>query len=508
MPSPHHSPLPQNTTAGADICSTGIAGLDTILGGGLPRDRMYAVDGASGVGKTTLGLQFLFEGVRRGEKVLYIALSETKTELDAITRSHGWSMDGVTVIELTSLQQLSASEQSTVFHSSEFELNHVTKALAEQIERADPRRVVFDSLFELRLLAQAAIRYRRQMLALKQLFAPRSVTVLLLEDPGMVPADMHIDNMVNGVIRMEAIKTEYGAERRRLSIVKLRGVGYTSGSHDYVIRKGGLQIFPRLIALAESSDYQQGRVSGGIENLDKLLGGGLDRGSSSLLVGPAGCGKSILTAQFAFAAAERGERVLMLSFEENTRNLLERATSLGMPLAGHVESGLVKIIQIDPAELTPGELAVTVTTQVVNEGVALVIIDSLNGYLQAMQQEQHLILHLHELLSHLGRLGVVTLMVLAQHGMIDSVVTPADITYLADSVVVLRYFEAMGHVRKAISVIKKRNGPHENTIREFSVAGGRLVIGDIIEGYQGILAGVPTVAAPSGITRSAADGIT
>ncbi len=485
------TPTPMNCRN--DICSTGIPGLDIILGGGLPRDRLYAIEGSSGVGKTTLGLQFLFEGVSRGERVLYITLSETKAELDTIARSHGWTMDGVTIVELTSLQQLSATEQSTVFHSSELELNHVNKALAELIAEADPQRIVFDSLFELRLLAQAAIRYRRQMLALKQLLAPRSVTVLLLEDPGMVPADMRIDNMVNGVIRIEAIKTEYGAERRRLSIAKLRGVSYTGGNHDYVIRRGGLQVFPRLIALAKSTDFPKSRVSSGIDNLDQLLGGGLDRGSSNLVVGPAGCGKSIVTEQFAYAAAERGERVLIMSFEENTRSLLERAESLGMPLAAHIERGMVRIVQIDPAELTPGEMAVIVTDHVVRDGFRMVVIDSLNGYLQAMPQEQYLVLHLHELLSHLGRIGVVTLMVLAQHGLIEAVVTPADVTYLADTVIVLRYFEAQGRVRKAISVVKKRNGPHENTIRELSVTSGHLLIGEVIEGYQGILTGVPTV---------------
>lgn len=493
------------TALPVDICSTGIPGLDTILGGGLPRDRLYAIEGASGVGKSTLGLQFLFEGQRRGEKVLYITLSETKAELDSIAQSHGWSLDGVTVIELASLQQLTAPEQSTVFHSSELELNHVTKGLIQQIAQADPQRIVFDSLFELRLLAQAAIRYRRQMLALKQLLAPRSVTVLLLEDPGMIPADMQIDNMVNGVIRMEAVKTEYGAERRRLSVVKLRGVGYTGGNHDYVIRKGGLKVFPRLIAFSGLSDYLKGRISSGVENLDALLGGGLDRGSSSLIVGPAGCGKSVLTAQFAFAAAERGERVLILSFEESTRNLLERSAALGMPLERHVGSGLVKIVAVDPAELTPGELAVSVIECASREGFRLVIVDSLNGYLQAMPQEQFLILHLHELLTHQGRLGVVTILVLAQHGLIDSLMTPADVTYLADTVIVLRYFEALGRVRKAISVVKKRNGPHENTIRELSTAEGRLTISDVIQGYQGVLTGVPT-ADRSGATQTALGG--
>jgi circadian clock protein KaiC len=482
------------------ICSTGISGLDKILGGGLPRDRLYAIEGPSGVGKTTLGLQFLFEGVRLGEKVLYITLSETKAELAAIAASHGWSLEGIAIVELTSLQQFSASEQSTVFHSSEIELNHATRALAQLIGQADPRRIVFDSLFELRLLAQAAIRYRRHMLALKQLLAPRAVTVLLLEDPGTIPPDMRIDNMVNGVIRLEALKTEYGAERRRLSVVKLRGVGYRSGNHDYVIRKGGLQVFPRLVASADSSDYPKGRVSGGLANLDTLLGGGLDRGTSTLIIGPAGSGKSLLSAQFAFAAAQRGDRVLILSFEESTRNLLARCAALGMPLEEHVAQGRVRVVQIDPAELTPGEVAVIVTDHV-HAGFGMVLIDSLNGYLQAMVQEQFLVLHLHELLAQLSRLGAVTLLVLAQHGLVDSIVTPADVTYLADTVIVLRYFEAVGRVRKAISVVKKRNGPHENTIRELSVTDGRLAIGDEIAGFQGIFTGIPALAPPLGALR-------
>ncbi|MBA3709972.1 MAG: AAA family ATPase [Planctomycetes bacterium] len=475
----------------ATVCSTGIEGLDAILAGGLPRDRMYAIEGTAGVGKTTLALQFLMEGVQRGEKGLYISLSETKPELESVARSHGWSLDDVAVVDMSTLQQFVAPAQSTVFHSSEVELNQATKTLIKNIEDAEPSRIVFDSLFEMRLLAQSPIRYRRQMLALKQVFGLRKCTVLLLEDTTLVPSDMQIANLVNGVIQLESMKTEYGSERRRLSITKLRGVNFIGGSHDYVIRKGGLQVFPRLIAYDRSTDYPTGIASSGLKNLDLLLGGGLNRGTSSLILGPAGSGKSIIVTQFAYAAAERGDRVLVLSFEESTRNMMERAKLLGVPLDQHVANGIVTIMQIDPADVTPGELAQVVMKRVEKHDVKVVVIDSLNGYLQAMPQEQFLILHMHELLAFLGRQGVVTLMILAQHGLVIDMSTPVDVTYLADTVVVLRYFEVHGHIRKAISVVKRRNGPHENTIREMSIVNNRLVIGEQIEGLQGVLTGPP-----------------
>ncbi len=481
----------QRTMTIAAMCSTGIEGLDAILAGGLPCNRMYAIEGTAGLGKTTLALQFLMEGAQRGEKGLYISLSETKAELESAARSHGWSLDDVAVVDMSTLQQLAAPAQSTVFHSSEVELNQATKALIKKIEDADPSRIVFDSLFEMRLLAQSPIRYRRQMLALKQVFGLRKCTVLLLEDTSLVSADMQIANLVNGVIQLESMKTEYGSERRRLSITKLRGVNFIGGSHDYVIRKGGLQVFPRLIAYDRSTDYPTGIASSGLKNLDALLGGGLNRGTSSLVLGPAGSGKSIIVTQFAYAAAERGDRVLVLSFEESTRNMMERAKILGVPLDQHVADGIVTIMQIDPADSTPGELAQVVMKRVEKHDVKVVVIDSLNGYLQAMPQEQFLILHMHELLAHLGRQGVVTLMILAQHGLVIDMTTPVDVTYLADTVVLLRYFELNGHVRKAISVVKRRNGPHENTIREMSIVNNRLVIGEVIEGFQGLLTGPP-----------------
>ncbi len=398
------------------------------------------------------------------------------------------------MVELSSLQELTAPVQNTVFHSSELELNHATEALIERIEAVDPSRVVFDSLFELRLLAQSPIRYRRQMLSLKQLFAPRDCTVLLLEDITMVQDDMQIANMANGVIRLKSTKTEYGAERRRLSIIKLRGVPFVGGYHDYLVRTGGVVVFPRLVASERGIAYQKERVSCGQPNLDRLCGGGLDRGSSTLLVGAAGCGKSIVATQMAYAVAERGERVLMLTFEESTRRLSERAAQLAMPLDDHIAEGRMIITQIDPSELTPGELAELVTSHVRQSQVQMVVIDSLNGYLQAMPHEQFLILHLHELLTFLNHHGVVTVMTLAQHGMISDMATPADVSYLADTVIVLRYFEALGQVRKAISVLKKRNGPHEKAIRELLIADGRLVIGAVIEGFQGLLSGIPVVA--------------
>lgn len=475
------------------LCSTGIPGLDTILRGGLPTNRFYSIEGRAGTGKTTLGLRFLIEGVRRGERVLYISLSETQSELQSVAEAHGWSLDGISVVDLSTVQQLVAPAQSTVFHSAEVELNQATHVLIKRIEEVAPTRIVFDSLFELRLLAQAPIRYRRQMLALKQVLASRSCTVLLLEDAGAVHSDMQIENMVNGVIILEATKTEYGSQRRRLSITKLRGVNYFGGSHDLVIKKGGLVVFPRLVAEARSADYPRGRISSGIANLDALLGGGLDRGTSSLLMGPAGAGKSIIATQYAHATAERGDRVLILSFEESTRNLIERAGNLGVPIDAHVASGMITIVPVDPAELTPGELAHLVIEHVERNGTKLVVIDSLNGYLQAMPHEQFLILHLHELLAVLGCRGVVTILVLAEHGLVSEMETPANVTYLADTVVILRYFEALGSVRKAISVIKKRNGPHENTIRELMIANSRLTIGQPIADYQGVLTGIPHV---------------
>lgn len=481
------------------LVTTGIAGLDDIIRGGFTPSRLYLVEGNPGSGKTTLSLQFLLEGVRLGERTLYVTLSETKRELMAVARSHGWSLDGIDIHEMEAAEEsLTSDSQLTMFHPSELELSETTKAVLTKVENGKPKRVVFDSLSEMRLLAHNPLRYRRQILGLKQFFAGRHSTVLLLDDKTGGAEDMQLQSIAHGVIHLEQTVTEYGAERRRLTVRKMRGVGFRGGMHDYVIRRGGLDVFPRLIAAEHTDEREDEDVSTGNEALDRLLGGGLPSGSSTLLIGPAGIGKSSVGLHFALAAAERGERGALFIFDETVKTLRSRARKLGMPLDRHLSSGLISVQQVDPADLSPGEFVTTLRRAVDGadangRAAKVVMIDSLNGYLHSMPEEKFLNTQLHELFTYLSHRGVSTVVTVTQSGMVGQMESPVDTTYLADNVILFRYFEAGGSMRRAISVFKKRSGSHELSIRELRMNTQGILIGEPLEEFQGILTGTPTL---------------
>jgi circadian clock protein KaiC len=488
--------------------ATGVEGLDSILAGGLPTDRIYLIEGEPGTGKTTLALQFLMEGERRGEAGLYITLSETKEELRAVAASHGWSLDGFHIYEMVPLEDsLKPEEQYTIFHPSEVELSETTSAVLEEVERIRPRRVVFDSLSEMRLLAREPLRFRRQILALKQYFAGRRSTVLLLDDKVADGKELQVESIAHGVISLEHLAVEYGAERRRLRVIKLRGSRFRGGYHDFNIETGGVRVFPRLVAAEHRQVAAQESVRSGVAELDALLGGGLDRGTSTLVIGPAGSGKSSLASQFAVAAAERGERAAVFIFDELRETFVMRAEGMGIGVRKFVDTGLLTLQQVDPAELSPGEFAHAVWRVAEGDGGAgVVVIDSLNGYLNAMPEERFLTLHMHELLTYLNQQGVVTLLIMAQHGFLGSAMqTPVDVSYLADTVLMLRYFEAGGAVRRALSVVKKRTGTHENTIREMEVTSEGIRVGRVLTDFRGVLTGVPDYQGTKGSLRVEAD---
>lgn len=472
---------------------TGVGGLDEVLGGGLTPNRLYLLEGMPGSGKTTLALQFLLEGVRCGERVLYLTLSETEEEIRAVAASHGWSLEGLHLRELMATDgTLEPESQYTVFHPSEVELGDTTRRILDDVARLGPTRVVLDSLSELRLLAGDTLRYRRQILAMKNYFAGRQCTLLLLDDLTGDAHDLHTQSIAHGVILLEQTTPHYGAQRRRLSVQKFRGRAFRGGFHDYVIRRGGLEIFPRLVASEHRSEHSFGQIASGIAELDALLGGGLERGSSTLVTGAAGTAKSTLAALFARAVAERGENAALFLFDESIQMLTARMRSLGMSLDRYVDEGRILLRQVDPAELSPGEFAHLVREAATTQQCSVLVVDSLNGYLHAMPQEEFLIMQLHELLTYLGQKGVVTLLINSQAGLIGSMKSVVDASYLADSVVLTRYFEHDGEVRMAISVLKKRGSDFERTIREMSLAGGRLRVGKPLRGFQGVLTGVPT----------------
>ena len=478
-----------------EICSTGLQGLDTIIGGGLPSNCFYLVQGDPGSGKTTLALQFLFEGRQRGESVLYITLSETRDELERVASSHGWSLEGIPLLEFSAIETLLQPEQqTTVFHASEMELSKVAQLLRDEIRKHRPKRVVFDSLSEFRLLAETALRYRRQLLSLKQEMARQGSTVLLLDDKmdsNRIGSDPHVLSLTHGVIEMEQLSPDYGKSRRRLRVMKMRGVRFSEGYHDYIIETGGIQVFPRLVAADHHVDFKWEAVSSGCPPLDELLGGGLDRGTTALIMGPAGTGKSTLAMQYACSMAERGEHSLLFTFDETRLTMLARAEALGLGLAGHIRRGLIKVQQIDPAEISPGEFSGRIQDGV-EKGAKLLAIDTLNGYLNAMPGEQYLANQLHELSAYLNQQGMVTIFTLTQHGLVEALDSPVDLSYLADTVVSLRFFEASGAMKKAISVMKKRSGQHEQTIREFALQSGKGIrIGEPLTEFQGVLSGAP-----------------
>lgn len=485
------------------VSPTGVGGLDHVLTGGLPSNRLYLVQGKPGVGKTTLALQFLLEGARRNEPGLYITLSETKEEIDGVAKSHGWDLSTITILELSAIEEvLAESKENTFFHPSELELNKTTQILLSEVERSKARRVVVDSLSEFRLLAETALRYRRQMLRLKQYFAGKNITVLLLDDSTGDASDLHLQSIAHGVISLDRMPVYFGVERRQIKIEKLRGVKFREGAHDYTIERGGIQVFPRLVAAEHQRNFPEEPVSSGVPGFDEMMGGGLDRGTSTLFIGPAGSGKSTLAVQHAVALAERGEKSVIFIFDENRKTLSKRARAVGLRLEEHVNKQLIRVQQVDPAELSPGEFTAIVRHAVEKIGVSMVIIDSLNGYLNSMPDERFLNLQLHELLSYLSQQGVVSILTLAQHGMVGSMLTPVDVTYLADAVVLLRYFEARGKIHKAVSVVKKRSGHHESAIRELKMADGKVIVGKPLDHYRGILTGVPTERAEGEASQS------
>ena len=475
--------------------ATGIGGLDDVLEGGFPAHRLYLIEGEPGTGKTTLALQYLMEGVRRGETGLYITLSETKDELKAVARSHGWTLDGFEIYEVVPpAESLMPETQYTIFHPAEIELGETTGSILKTVKRVQPTRIVIDSLSEMRLLAREPIRFRRQILALKQNLAGNRGTVLLLDDR-VAGRDLQIHSIVHGVVSLEHLALEYGAERRRLRVTKLRASKFRGGYHDFSILTGGLRVFPRLVAAEHPSGFAGGSASSNIKALDQLLGGrGLDRGTSTLLLGPAGSGKSTLAAQFAVAAAVRGERTAAFIFDELRETFIGRAAGIGSDIARFVKKNLITIQQVDPAELSPGEFAAAVQHAVDAEGARIIIIDSLNGYLNAMPEERFLSVQMHELLKYLNQQGVVTMLVMAQHGFLgSSMITPVDVSYLADTVLMLRYFESKGAIHRALSVVKKRTGRHELTIRELGISAEGLRVGEPLSAFRGVLTGVPIV---------------
>ncbi len=500
-------PAIRNNSSSAKRIATGVPGLDDVLAGGLPRDRLYLIEGNPGTGKTTLALQFLREGHRQGEQVLYVTLSETKDELRDVAESHGWSLDGIGLYELEAVQNdIEEDQEYTVFHPAEIELAETTKRILARVEQLNPSRVVFDSLSELRLLAQAALRYRREILALKQFFAGRRTTVLLLDDRTGGENDLQLQSISHGVIRLERVNAEYGITRRRLHVVKMRGVRFRDGYHDYTIDTGGLVVFPRLVAAEHRPGFPRERAASDLAALDALLGGGLERGTSSLIMGPAGSGKSSLATQFVFAACRRGENVWCGIFEENLKTFFDRSAGTGMPLDEFVETGLLKVQQIDPGELSPGQFAAAVFDAVQRRGARVIVIDSLNGYLNAMPNEQYLLLQMHELLTYLAQQGVLTIFVMAQHGLMGNMQTPLEVSYLADNVLLLRYFEAVGEVRLAISIVKQRKSAHERTIRELRITGEGIRIGEPLREFTGVLTGVPRYQGQAGMLARPEDG--
>jgi circadian clock protein KaiC len=482
----------------AERVSSGVSGLDEILQGGLTPDRIYLLEGNPGTGKTTLALGFMLQGAALGEKCLYITLSETAEELRAIARSHGWSLDQIEIFELTPPEAKLDSDQSyTLLHPSEVELSETTRLILDRIEELNPQRVAFDSLSEIRLIAQDPLRYRRQVLALKQFFSGRRCTALLLDDLTSQSHELQVHSITHGVIVLERVSREYGADRRRLQITKMRGSDFRGGYHDFMIQKGGLAVFPRL-TLLDSDDTDVGQpVSSGVPEMDKLLGEGVNRGTSMLLVGPAGVGKSSLATQYVVAALKRGESAAIYTFDEGRGTLLQRSEGLGMPLRPFLENGQLTLEQVNAAELSPGNFANRVRERVKNNFHGVVVIDSLNSYLNAMPAEQFLVMQMHELLAFLNQRGILSILIMAQHGLLGHMQSPVDISYLTDTVVLLRYFEFRGAVHKAISVIKKRSGKHEGMIREFQLGPQGVSLGPALSDFHGVLTGVPTYTGAS-----------
>jgi circadian clock protein KaiC len=473
---------------------TGIAGLDDVLQGGFSRGHLFLLEGEPGAGKTTIALQYLIEGAARGERCLYISLSETKPELQRTIESHGWTLpDAIEIQELAPADGAAEEgKQQSLLYASDLELGETTRRIFEAVDRLSPDRVVLDSLSEIRLLAQSSLRYRRQILAIKQYFSRLNATVLFLDDLTAEVTDKTVHSIAHGVVRLEEIAPEYGAGRRRLRVIKYRAQSFRGGYHDFAIRRGGVEVYPRLVALEHRSRYERVRLSSGNRAFDALLGGGVEKGSATLILGPAGTGKSIVALSFAIAAIERGEKAAAFVFDEELDFLFDRTRELGFDLESMVADGRLFIEQVDAAQVTPGEFAHRARQLVDANGITAVIVDSINGYRSAMPEEVSLILHVHELLQYLNRRGASTFMTVAQHGIVGTMESPVDLTYVADTVILLRFFEAHGEVRRAVSVVKKRGGAHEETIREFKLGAKGISVGEPLSDFSGVLLGVPT----------------
>jgi circadian clock protein KaiC len=471
--------------------STGIAGLDAVLGGGLPAEHLYLVEGTPGSGKTTLGLQFLRRGVELGEKGLYITLAETTGELLTIAQSHGWSLDGVDIFQLVTEEGLSPDSEQSILHPSEVELGETTRGIMGAADRVKPARVVFDSLSEMRLLAQNPLRYRRQVLALKTFFATRNCTVMLLDDRSSSHDDLQLHSIAHGVISLDQYINAYGPERRRIRVIKMRGIPFRGGEHDCALVTGGLQVFPRLVTSQNRGKYDGELVCAGSPELDQLLGGGLARGSNMLFTGPSGAGKTTTAIAAVRQALLRGEKAAYYLFDESLGTLLTRSRSLGLDIEPFLHDGTLVIESLDPAEVSPGEFANMVRAGIEN-GARTVVIDSLNAYLQAMPGDKHLMLQMHEVLTYLNQRGVVTILILAQHGVLGEVRSDVDLSYLSDGILLFRFFEARGSLLKAVSVVKSRTSAHELTIREFRLTQEGIQVGEALVDFEGVMTGVAT----------------
>ncbi len=493
-------------TAGRPKASSGVRGLDDIMSGGFPAGHLYVIEGDPGTGKTTVGLQFLMHGASLGERVLYVTLSESKSELEEGAESHGWLLEGVDIFEVAPTEQsLRPEDQYSHFHPSEVEFQDTTQGILAKIEALKPTRVVIDSLSELRLLARDSLRFRRQILALKHFFANRGCTVLLLDDRTTEGHAGQLQSIAHGVIMLERLQREYGVERRRLRVAKLRALRFREGFHDYTIETGGVVVYPRLVAGEHRQEEPAGSATSGIPALDALWDGGIPRGTSTLVVGPAGSGKSSIVTTYANAAAGRKEVAAIFNFDETLSTIYQRSAKIGIDLRGHVKSGAIKITQLDPAELSPGQF-ISQVRAAVEDGARFIIIDSLNGFLAAMSGEHMLIAQMHELLTFLNQRGVVTFLVLTISGMLGpNMSMPVDMSYLSDNILVLRFFEAGGRLRKAVSVVKKRSGKHEDTIRELSFSPNGIVIGEPLSAFRGVMTGVPVDVGASSAVKRAVD---
>ena len=497
----------EHTNDGGPV-SSGSPALDYILAGGFAAKRIHLIEGEPGAGKTTLGLQFLLEGVSKGERCLYITLSESKEELTHVARTHGWSLDGIEIFELIPPElSLDQEREQSIVYASDLELGETVQMVKDEVERAAPDRVVFDSLSEIRLLAQGALRFRRQVLALKHFFAQHGCTVLFLDDLTEMIDDLSLHSLAHGVVRLEQLAMTYGAERRRLRVHKMRGRKFHGGYHDFIICKGGLEIFPRLVAADHPDDgHNERQALSGVAELDDLVGGGLDYGTSTLVIGPSGTGKSTIGLRYAFEALKNGEKVLVVSFDETSGIFARRAKGLGMDTTPFEEKGQFTYRQVDPAELSPGELTGVIRESVEEDGVTVVVLDSLSGYQQAMPEENFLLLQMHEILTYLNQQNVLTFLILTQSGMVGHMQNPLDLTYLSDSVLLLRYFEADGEIRRAISMIKKRTGRHESSIREFTIGANGVEVGPQLDSFRGVLSGTPVFTGDEQLmTRAKAD---